>query len=201
MSSDESLLAAWAGGDAAAGEQLFDRHFKAIARFFRNKVGPDAMDDLIQQTFMGLLEARERYRGEGTFRSFLYGIAFNTLRDHLRARRREEERIDFGVSSVHDLAPGASEVLAARREERLLLEGLRRIPVEHQALLELYFWEPLSAPEIAAVLEVPVGTVRTRIRRAKQLLEAELRRLEPRGPLLQSTLTRLDDWARELAER
>jgi RNA polymerase sigma-70 factor (ECF subfamily) len=70
--------------------------------------------------------------------------------------------------------------------------------VEHQVLLELYFWEPLPAVEIAAILGVPEGTVRTRIRRAKQLLEAEIGRLSADPGLVESTLSNLDDWARSV---
>lgn len=199
---DAELLAAWRSGDRRAGEQLFDRHFKALTRFFRNKVGhgasgtTDGMDDLIQQTVLGLLEAEHEFRGEGSFRSFVFGVAYNVLRNHYRRARRDADRLDFGVTSIFDLGHGPSEALAARHEQQLLLQGLRKIPVEHQVLLELYFWEPLTAAEIAAVLEVPEGTVRTRIRRAKQLLEAELGRLTADPRLLESTRSNLEDWAR-----
>jgi RNA polymerase sigma-70 factor (ECF subfamily) len=153
--SDEALLEAWRAGDQPSGEQLFDRHFVALSRFFRNKAD-QGIDDLIQSTFLGLAEARERFRGEGSFRSFLFGVAYNVLRNHYRAKRSRTDKIDFGVTSIHDLRPGPSELFAHRAEQRILLEALRRIPVEHQVLLELYFWEPLTAPEIAEILAVPV---------------------------------------------
>lgn len=195
--SDDALLTAWRGGDKAAGERLFDRYFKPISTFFHHKV-EHGKDDLIQATFLSALESADRYRGEGTFRSFLFGIAFNVLRNHLRARRTDAERLDFAVSSLHDLAPRPSELLAKRAEQRLLLEGLRRIPLEHQVLLELYFWEPLSAPEIAEILGVAVGTIRTRIRRAKQLLEEALAQLSPAEQQLRSTLGDLEAWAKQV---
>jgi RNA polymerase sigma factor (sigma-70 family) len=201
VATDDELLTAWRAGDRRAGEELFDHHWKALTRFFRNKVGHgvgDGMDDLIQQTVLGLLEAKHYYRGEGSFRSFVFGVAYNVLRNHYRRARRDAERLDFGVTSIFDLASGPAEVLAGKHEQRLLLEGLRKIPVEHQVLLELYFWEPLPAPEIAQILGVPVGTVRTRIRRAKALLEAELGRLSADPRLLESTLSNLDDWARSV---
>lgn len=199
---DAELLAAWRSGDRRAGEQLFDRHFKALTRFFRNKVGhgasgaADGMDDLIQQTVLGLLEGKHEFRGEGSFRSFVFGVAYNVLRNHYRRARRDADRLDFGVTSIFDLGQGPSEALVAQHEQQLLLQGLRKIPVEHQVLLELYFWEPLTAAEIGTVLGVPEGTVRTRIRRAKQLLEAELARLTANPRLLESTLSNLEDWAK-----
>lgn len=205
---DDELLAAWRSGDRRAGEQLFDQHFRALTRFFRNKVGQgagtagDGMDDLIQQTVLGLLEAKHEFRGEGSFRSFVFGVAYNVLRNHYRRARRDADRLDFGVTSIFDLAAGPAgaphEAMVDKHEQRLLLEGLRKIPVEHQVLLELYFWEPLTAAEIAAVLGVPEGTVRTRIRRAKQLLEAELGRLSKDPRLLESTRSNLEDWARSV---
>jgi RNA polymerase sigma factor (sigma-70 family) len=203
VATDDELLAAWRSGDRRAGEQLFDRHFKALTRFFRNKVrgeaaAGDGMDDLIQQTVLGLLEAKHEFRGQGSFRSFVFGVAYNVLRSHYRRARRDADRLDFGVTSIFDLAAGPAEAIADKHEQRLLLEGLRKIPVEHQVLLELYFWEPLPAAEIAAILEVPEGTVRTRIRRAKQLLEAELQRLSKDPRLLESTLSNLEDWARSV---
>lgn len=201
MASDDELLLAWRAGERRAGEQLFDRHFKALTRFFRNKTSDgagDSMDDLIQQTVLGLLESKHEFRGEGSFRSFVFGVAYNVLRNHYRGARRDAARLDFGVTSIFDLAAGPVEVLAERHEQRLLLQGLRRIPLEHQVLLELYFWEPLPAPEIAEILGLPEGTVRTRIRRAKALLEAELGRLSSDPRLLESTLSNLDDWAQSV---
>ncbi len=201
---DDELLAAWRTGDKRAGEQLFDRHFKALTRFFRNKVGPNktghGIDDLIQSTLLGLLEAQARFRGDGDFRAFVFGVANNVLRNHYRRARRDARQVDFGVTSVHDLAAGPSQLLADKDEQRLLLRALRRIPIEHQILLELYFWEPLPAPEIAHALSIPVGTVRTRIRRAKALLEERMTELAADGRLLESTVSNLDDWARSIRE-
>jgi hypothetical protein len=63
---DAELLEAWGAGDKAAGEALFDRHFEAIYRFFQNKVGPGVIDDLVQQTFLGCVEAPDRFRGDSS---------------------------------------------------------------------------------------------------------------------------------------
>ncbi|MCA9690371.1 MAG: sigma-70 family RNA polymerase sigma factor [Nannocystaceae bacterium] len=199
MSSDAELLNAWREGDRTAGASLFSRHYASIARFFRNKVGDGDSADLIQKTFLACVETRERFRGDASFRTYLFAVARNVLGKHYRSRRRHGDRLDFGVTSVHDLAPSPTQVLARSSEQRLLLQGLRRIPLDAQVILELYFWESMKAAEIAAVLEVPEGTARTRIRRAKQLLAAELEALGSAS--LESTQTRLDDWARELRDQ
>ena len=196
-STDIELLDAWKSGDQDAGEQLFERHFPAVARFFRNKV-TTGVDDLIQSTFLGCMEARDRFRGDSSFRTFLFAVAHNVLRHHFRKQKRIDAQLDFEQVSAVDLAPGPSSVVAKKREQRLVLQALREIPVDHQVMLELYFWEPLKAKEIAEVLEIPEGTVRTRIRRAKQLLEEKLRELAESPQELERTTSNLEDWARSI---
>lgn len=192
MDSDEAMFAAWRGGDARAGAELFERHYESVARFFRNKVDVDA-PDLIQKTFLGCLESRERVRGDSSFRTYLFAVAHNVLYKHFRSRSRCP--LDFGVTSVHDLRPTATALLVRRGEERALLQALRQIPLEHQVTLELYFWEKLPAREMAEIQGVPEGTIRTRLRRAKQLLEQALARVASSPAELHDTLANLDAWA------
>ena len=200
MSTDFELLDAWKAGDAAAGNALFERHFAAVCRFFRNKVD-EGVDDLIQRTFLACVESRDRFRGESSFRTYLFTVARHELFAHLRRREREQARFDPLEHSVHDLGPTPTGVVAQHRSQRLLLEALRRIPVDLQVALELFYWEDLPASELARVLELPEGTVRTRIRRGRQLVEASLRELAEGDPDLASTLAGLEDWARSLRDR
>lgn len=194
---DGELLAAWQTGDRAAGSALFDRHFRSVARFVRTKVGREAeVDDLVQATFLACLEAPSRFRGEGSLRGYLLGIAYHKVQRYYGDRGRAA--LDLEQVRVHDLAPGPGTALARRAEQRLLLAGLRRLPLQFQVVLELYFWEELSAAAIGAVLGEPEGTVRTRIRRAKQLLAAQIEGLAAARALIESTIHGLDDWARGL---
>ncbi len=202
MSADHELLERWRAGDAEAGTVLFERHFDALCRFFRNKLADgDAVDDLIQRTFVALVEHRDQFRGDSSVRTYLFTVARHELYGHLRRNLREQSRFDPLEQSVHDRAPSPSTIVAQRKEQRLLLEALRRVPVELQVVLELYYWEDLSASELAAVLELPEGTVRTRIRRGRQLLEQALTELAAGDEVLASTLAGLDDWARSIRER
>ncbi len=189
---DEELLEAWAGGELPAGAQLFDRHFGALSRFFRNKAG-DAADDLIQRTLLACLEARARFEGKSSFRTFLFAIARNVLYSHYRGRSVEPP--DYSVSSIAEIAPSATSILAAAGRQRSLLEALRSVPLQFQVVLELSFWERLTAAEIGEVVGAPEGTVRTRLRRAKELVAKELRRIENLGIPLETTIHQLDDWA------
>ena len=82
-----------------------------------------------------------------------------------------------------------------------MLHALRAIPIDLQIALELFYWEKLSAPELAEVLEIPEGTVRSRLRRAREALEQRLRALESSPERLASTLSNLEGWALSLRDR
>lgn len=194
-----ALLAAWQRGDERAGKQLVERHYSSVARFFINKDRGNAAD-LIQRTFLRLLEARDRMRGDSNVRAFLLGIARNVLYEHFRRSRRDGERIDFGARSVADLAPTPTSLIARERQSTLLLRALRLLPLELQLILELYYWEELSAREVADILELKEGTARTRIRRARILLEREIAKMSETPEIINSTISDLDSWARRLRE-
>lgn len=198
---DATLFSAWCAGDRTAGTALFDRHYEAIARFFHNKVAPAAGADLIQNTFLACVESRERFRGESGFRTFLFAVARNVLFKHYRTQRGPSGRIDFGEVSACDLDPNASALMRANEEKLLLLESLRRIPIECQEVLELLYWEQLSVAAIAEIVGSPVGTVKTRLRRGRLLLEAQMKLLAESPRVLESTLAGFERWAGELRER
>lgn len=174
MADDATLLAGWRAGDRSDGEALIGRHYASVLRFFRTKAGPDA-DDLAQRTFLRCLEAAERFRGDASVKSFLFGIARKVLLEHIRANVRDA-RIDpdFSVSSILDLHPRASTLAFRKAEERKLVEAMQRQPVETQIVLELYYWEELSVEEVARVVEIPVGTVKSRLHRGRELLREAL---------------------------
>ena len=198
VNTDRELLEAWHSGSAAAGEALFERHFDAVMRFFRNKID-DGPEELVQRTFLACLEGRTRFRGDCSFRTYLFAVAHNTLKAHFRARRRRGVEIDFTAESVWGLAPSPSTLAVRDRSQRVLLDALRRIPVESQVVLELHYWEGLTAAEIGSVIEVPLGTAKTRIRRARQLLHAAIEE-RARGESLDVSQLDLDAWAQSVRQ-
>jgi RNA polymerase sigma factor (sigma-70 family) len=199
MPTDAELLASWQHGDRQAGKQLFERYFRVINRFFRSKVGDDAQD-LVQKTFLGCLESVERYRGDTSFRSWLFAVAYKQLCKHYRAQLSEREHFDIASVTAHDFDSTPSRVLARRREEQRLLEALRRIPIELQVAVELRYWEQMSETEIARTLGIPVGTLKSRFRRAKQLLAEQIRAEAGPADDIDRTLDTLDDWAEQLRD-
>ncbi len=194
---DEELLAAWRAGERRAGELLFERYYEPVARFFLNKT--DAEAELIQQTFLACVEGADRFRGEGSFRSFLFAIAYRQLCRHYRDRKGD--RIDLTEVSVAGMDPSPSEVMIEGEELRLLLAGLRRIPVDCQVALELLYWERLTTVEMAAVLGIPEGTVKSRLRRGRALLREAIEALAAHPELAASTLGGIETWASALRAR
>lgn len=194
MSSDAELVERWRSGDRSACAALFERYYDGLARFFRSKA-PDAADDLVQRTFLRVSEGLTRIEDPAAFRSYLFGTACNALREHYRSVHRDGDRLEFTSVSAHDLAPSASAVVGWRQEQRLLLEALRRIPLEDQILLELCYWEQLPGREIAAIVGAPLGTVKAHLRRARLRLEAQLEALARSPGILHSTRSDLEVWA------
>lgn len=200
MASDVELLRAWRAGDRRAGNRLFERHFDRVRRFFVNKVDAQ-VEDLVQRTFIACVEGRDRFREAASFRTYLFAIAHNVLCGYIRDKRREGEAIDLEALSVVDLGASPTSQLAARGELRLLTEALRQIPVQDQVILELYYWEGISGPELAAFLGVPLPSTRSKLRRAKGRLAAAMQRLGRVLRLVDGATTDLEAWAADLRGR
>ena len=193
MRSDLELLDAWSNGTASAGEELIERHFPMIYRFFANKAAEE-IEESVQETFLRCIEHRDDFAGRSSFRTFLFGIARNVLFEHLR--RLRQNPVDFGVTSLQDLCTTASSLVARGQEGELLTHALRRIPVELQLVLELHYWEDIPTAEIAEIVDIPRGTVKSRLHRGRAAVAEELtaltggRAVEPEA---------VDEWARRVA--
>jgi RNA polymerase sigma-70 factor (ECF subfamily) len=197
---DFALLERWAQGDRVAGGALFERYFDAIHRFFANRTSREVAD-LVQDTFTACIAARDRFRRESSFRTFLFATARNVLFAHYRGKGRDGDDEAIGDSMLIDLDPSPSSMLGRRDEERLLLEALRRIPLDSQLAIELYEWEELTAPEAAEVLGISEAALRSRVHRAKHDLREQLRKLAASHEVLESTISDLERWAAALRAR
>jgi RNA polymerase sigma-70 factor (ECF subfamily) len=190
---DHELLDQWRAGDAAAGQQLFERHFDSIYGFFETKCETEA-DELVQATFLACLRAKQQFRKESSFRTYLFTIARHELYRVLRGKRRDGERLDFEMSSIADLVSTPGTRMARNQEHKQLIEALRRLPVEQQALLELHYWEDMDIAALAEVFESPAVTIRTRLHRARKALRELMENVAPSQVL--ETLESMDMWAK-----
>ena len=190
-SPDEELLRRWQAGDKAAGKVLFARYWDAVTRFFRNKVSDPA--DLAQRTILSLLENADRFRGESTFRTFVFAIARHVLLKHFRERQGPRGKVDLGTVSVIDMGESPSQVMADAEQQQLLRLAMQRLPLDQQTLLELFYWERLKVSELAEVLEIPVGTVKTRMRAARKRLRELIEQLASTPQLRDETLSLVEE--------
>ena len=200
--SDAELLDAWRDGDAAAGNALLERHVEALVRFFESKI-EEGVDDLVQRTMLACVMHRNRMRDSASFRGFLFAVARNELYDHYKRIARERHAFDPSISAVLDLAPSPSSAIAHGDARGAMLYALRRIPIELQIAVELHYWEELTTNELADALGVPQGTVKSRLRRAKELLRERFESSAPAstGEPAPVSDVDLDAWADEVGLR
>lgn len=163
---DLELLERWRSGERRAGDELFSRHFKGIRSYFFLKF-PNEHEDLIQETFSRMVENRDRFRGESTFKTYLFRIAGYVGAEHLRRRYKLGDAFSPATSSLADVTRRRqSSILAGREDRRLLLDALWNLPIEQQDLIQLYYWQDLTANQVGEILDIPVPTVRGRLRLA-----------------------------------
>jgi RNA polymerase sigma factor (sigma-70 family) len=149
---------------------IFDRHYDAVYGFISRRVGAALAADLAAETFVRAFAARRRYRAEtsSSARPWLFGIAVNLLRHHYRTEARQlRAYARTGVDPVLDATPDAESRVDAAAAGPRLAEALAALrPAERDVLL-LFAWADFSYAEIAEALEVEVGTVRSRLSRAR----------------------------------
>jgi RNA polymerase sigma factor (sigma-70 family) len=172
--SDEALLASCGVGDPAALGALFDRYHAAVYRLISRllRAEPTETDDLVQTTFMAVWSSARGYRGTGSVRSFVFGIAANTVRRHFRATRR---RRDAHADWPEPPPGGAPDEAAVRAQQvRRLAVALDRLPHDLRAAYVLCELEELPGVEAARVLDVRAGTLWRRLHEARRALRAAI---------------------------
>ncbi len=199
--SDAELLSAWSNGDGPSGNALVQRHFDTMYGFFRNKLSGD-IDDLIQRTFLAVLRSASRLRDSTAFRRYLFAIARNELYGELR-RRLGQPHAALGDSSLDALAqssgtPTPVSEIGLHAEQVLLLRARRRLPLDEQIALELFYWQGLTAVEVGDVFEQSASGMRSRLQRARQRLEGIIGELSRDARLVESTIDGFERWSASL---
>jgi RNA polymerase sigma factor (sigma-70 family) len=175
--SDSALIAA-SLTDPEVFATLFDRHAATVHRYLGRRVG-DLADDLLSETFLIGFRRRAAYRADHVeVRPWLIGIATNLVHGHVRSEQRRyralaraagQQPVDRGLDSDE-----AADRLDAEALRGPLAGALAGLKARDRDVLLLFAWGQLSYEEIAAVLEVPLGTVRSRLNRARRQTRAAL---------------------------
>ena len=162
-------------GDRRAWDKLFARHVPRVYNLLR-RLGASSFEaeDLAQETFVTAFRALPTWRGTGAFASWLCGIAVNAYRNHFRAHERESG--DESVEETTLIAPNSDPLAHATKAEgaRALHTAIALLPPSCREAFVLVYVEQFSYKETASLLDVPVGTIQSRLNRAKQLLHTRL---------------------------
>jgi RNA polymerase sigma-70 factor (ECF subfamily) len=180
--SDEELIRGCACGEEGAFARLLERYRARVSQLVRWHLGPRSLwaDDVAQDVFVQVHRNARRFEGRSSFKTWLYSVAMNVCRDHVRRERNPVRRRGAGDPGEHVLAaiPDATldplERLERDEQRALVRAAVERLSPVHRTALQLRDWEELSYEEMAEVLHVAVGTVRSRLHNARMALAREL---------------------------
>lgn len=167
---DARLLRRLANGDARALEALYQRHAAALFGYLLALNQERTLaEEVLQDTFLAAWQAAGSFRGGASVRTWLFAIARRRARDRDR-RHHPAMANDDEYLAVADPAPGPEQAALDRAELRDLVAGINELGPLHREVLALVFVHELSYAQAAQVLEVPIGTVRSRLNAARRLL-------------------------------
>jgi RNA polymerase sigma-70 factor (ECF subfamily) len=171
VETDERLMERFVQGDESGISELFARHAGQLHGFVRRMVG-DAADDVVQTTFVSICRSRGRYQRGAPFRPWLYAVAANAARDHLRRNRHEEPWSATVPELVADTEPLADPGLS-----RLVEAALAQLPANQREAVVLHRFEGFSFRQIADLLGVSETAVKVRAHRGYERLRVLLAHL------------------------
>lgn len=181
---DEHAVARFLAGDVTGFETLVRRHSGMVFTLAARLVGPLNAEDIVQETFLRAWRGLAGFRGESSLKTWLYSIALNQIRARqsslarlrgLFSEGRGGDGPDFSlVDNLTDPSLSPEESAALSEERRRLRKAIAALPEEFRVAIVLRDLEGLSYEEVATVLSVPMGTVRSRLARGRALLKETL---------------------------
>jgi RNA polymerase sigma factor (sigma-70 family) len=158
--------------------EIYQRHVDRVHRYLARRIGTALADDLVAETFLAAFRSRHTYDpATGGVLPWLFGIATNLLRHHRRRERaqyRTWQRVGVDPVMVHSHDQAVTDRVAAASLVPRLAGGLARLTAKERDVLLLVVWAGLTYEETAAACGVPIGTVRSRLNRARRRLRAAL---------------------------
>jgi len=177
--SDTELVARARQGDEAAFEQLVLRHQRYVFNLAYRVLGDyTEAEDITQEAFVRVWRGLSGFRGQARFTTWLYRIVHNLCLNRLPGLQRELLQTEPLEEVLADPGPSPADLFAVREQMAFLHAQMDRLPEKYRLVLTLRYLQHLSYDEIAAALEMPMGTVKTHIHRARRLLRERLRQWE-----------------------
>ena len=174
---DAGLIALARRGDAVAFSRLFAGFERRIFRYAAHMCGRDAADDVVQETFLAVLRGRVDYdAGKGTVGNYLFGIARHFVLKRLSAREVATFDLDEHDERTAwpDERPSALESLSREETIQTVRAAIASLPAAYREAVALCELQEMSYADAAAIAQCPIGTVRSRLHRAKALLMTKL---------------------------
>jgi len=191
---DSDAIAASATTPADFGA-IFDRHFDAVHAYLQRRIGRGLADELAAETFLIAFDSRARYDvSRPDARPWLFGIATNLLHRHHRHELRQlRAYAKSAADPILDAFDGVDARVDASSVRRELVDALAEVPPEELDTLLLFAWADFSYAEIGQALDIPTGTVRSRLSRARARLRAALEAEPARAGANQSATREVTD--------
>jgi len=174
--SDEQLMQRASRGSDRAFEELYNRHARRLQGFFARRLAGDSdlASDFMHDTFLRLYDARERYGAGRNFRAWLYTIAYNLLKNHLRNQLAFVDENNETITANNDIELE----MDANTLRNALRDVLQRLPEQQALLFSLHYEEELTIPQIAQITSLPEGTVKSRLHKTMNTIKQQLKRYE-----------------------
>ncbi|PRQ02956.1 ECF RNA polymerase sigma-E factor [Enhygromyxa salina] len=203
MDPDLELLEQWRNGDSDAGGRLLAQYFNSLRVYFVQRVSEADPEDLIQEVFRRMVEARDRFEGRSRLRTYLFHIAQNVYYETVRKLHRPNGSFDPLTESIASVSGRSqSSLLAEDERQQLLLAALRSLTATEQDIIELRHFHGLSSAELAEHFGIPQGTAKSRLAVARrQLGRAFLEAFKAGGELSDESIARDLDQVREVVWR
>lgn len=178
MMDERRLLQKAQEGDRKAFEALVALHSRRVYNLALGYTGRhhDA-EEIAQTVFVKVWKALPQFRGASAFSTWLYRLTLNACTDHYRRERKRRGDLsldDPDLAPIRDAAPSPEEIVIQREEKAILRKALAELPEQHRVILILREMDGLDYQEIAQVLEIQVGTVKSRLARARRALREKL---------------------------
>jgi RNA polymerase sigma-70 factor (ECF subfamily) len=168
---EDRLVARLRRGDLLALGEAYDAHHVHVRAFARRLVGDDsAAEDLVQETFLALPRAVGRFRNGASLRTFLVSVTVNHARHHVRAAMRRRAAMGRLAREPQFAGPRPDHDAERAQLAAALVRALDALPIEQRVAIVLCEVEERTSPEVAIIMGVPEGTVRTRVLHAKRKL-------------------------------
>ncbi len=160
--------------------EIYERHWRFVWRSLRRLGVPEhATADAAQEVFIVVNRKLPTFEGRSEITTWLFGIAMRVAADaRKRAHVRREVAVEGEWLDGHAAAHDTSDVVALRRDAEMLSRWLSELPIEQSATFTLFELDGMCGDDIAALMDVPVGTVRSRLRLAREAISNRLAELE-----------------------